>query len=124
MCASWCLESCHNLDFQAVEDGVYWSLAWQPGRLATPILTIKGAFCWHHQEFNMKAQKTLAFWLAEVAVLWQGYGMAMLGNTLLLSYFLDRSERSAALVQVVGITSNFAMLSQVWYDLPFVQSLK
>ncbi len=61
----------------------------------------------------MKAQKTLAFWLAEVAVLWQGYGMAMLGNTLLLSYFLDRSERSAALVQVVGITSNFAMLSQV-----------
>ncbi len=39
--------------------------------------------------------------------------MGMLGNTLLLSYFLDREEGSAAVVQVVGIVSNAIMLLQV-----------
>eukprot|EP00884_Botryococcus_braunii_P012245 jgi/Botrbrau1/21020/Bobra.0144s0033.1 len=45
---------------------------------------------------------------------WKAYGMGMLGNTLLLSYFLDREEGSAAVVQVVGIVSNAIMLLQIF----------
>lgn len=39
--------------------------------------------------------------------------MGLFGNTLLLSYFLEREEGSAAMVQVVGIASNTVMLLQV-----------
>lgn len=39
--------------------------------------------------------------------------MGLFGNTLLLSYFLEREEGSAATVQVVGIASNIVMLLQV-----------
>ena len=47
-------------------------------------------------------------------IIWlQGYLTALLGNIMLLSYFLDRKENGGALVQAVGAGSNVIMLSQV-----------
>ena len=43
----------------------------------------------------------------------QGFSTALAGNTLLLSYFLGKGERAAALVQTIGAASNFVMLGQV-----------
>ena len=43
----------------------------------------------------------------------QGFSTALAGNTLLLSYFLGKGERAAALVQTIGAVSNFVMLTQV-----------
>lgn len=42
---------------------------------------------------------------------------SLLGNTILLSYFMGKGERSAALVQAIGVGSNFVMLTQVLYYL-------
>lgn len=38
--------------------------------------------------------------------------MAMAGNAMLLSYFIESGEVEAALVQAIGAGSNFIMLSQ------------
>ena len=43
----------------------------------------------------------------------QGYLTGLGGNTLLLSYFTQRREGSAVLVQAIGIASSFAVLTQV-----------
>ena len=39
--------------------------------------------------------------------------MALAGNTLLLTYFIGRRESSAALIQALGVGSNYALLVQV-----------
>ena len=49
------------------------------------------------------------WWLPTPA---QGFSMAMAGNAMLLSYFLEAGEAEAALVQAIGASSNFIMLSQ------------
>lgn len=43
----------------------------------------------------------------------QGYGSALLGNTLMCSHFASRGELSAVAVQLVGITNNLLILSQL-----------
>lgn len=43
----------------------------------------------------------------------QGFSMALAGNTLLLTYFIGRRESSAALIQALGVGSNFILLAQV-----------
>jgi hypothetical protein len=43
----------------------------------------------------------------------QGFSMALAGNTLLLTYFIGRQESSAALIQALGVGSNYALLIQV-----------
>ncbi len=43
----------------------------------------------------------------------QGYLTALLGNIMLLSYFLGRKERSGATIQAVGIATNVVVLTQV-----------
>lgn len=39
---------------------------------------------------------------------------ALLGNTILLSYFVTKGERGAALVQAIGVASNFVMMVQIF----------
>ena len=39
--------------------------------------------------------------------------MALAGNMLLLTYFIGRQESSAALIQALGVGSNYALLVQV-----------
>ena len=48
----------------------------------------------------------------------QGFGTALMGNTQLLGYFIDRNEAQAALIQGIGVVSNYAVLFQVWPLLP------
>ena len=43
----------------------------------------------------------------------QGYLTALLGNVMLLSYFLDRKEDGGALVQAIGAATNVVVLTQV-----------
>ncbi len=43
----------------------------------------------------------------------QGFSMALAGNTLLLTYFIGKRESSAALIQALGVGSNFILLAQV-----------
>lgn len=43
----------------------------------------------------------------------QGYSMALAGNSLLFTYFVGRQESSAALIQGLGVVSNFTLLVQV-----------
>ena len=51
---------------------------------------------------------------AALAILsWVGYLTAILGNLMLLGYFVDRGEQGAALIQAVGGFSNAVMLTQV-----------
>ena len=51
---------------------------------------------------------------AALAILsWVGYLTALLGNLMLLGYFVDRGEQGAALIQAVGSFSNAVMLTQV-----------
>lgn len=38
---------------------------------------------------------------------------ALMGNTQLLGYFLDKGERSAAAIQGIGVISNYGVLFQV-----------
>eukprot|EP00803_Ostreobium_quekettii_P003646 evm.model.scf_1754.1 EVM.evm.TU.scf_1754.1 scf_1754:22951-27089(-) len=45
---------------------------------------------------------------------WMGFMTALLGNTILLSYFVSKGERGAALVQAIGMGSNFVMLVQIF----------
>ncbi|KAK3257315.1 core protein, partial [Cymbomonas tetramitiformis] len=45
-------------------------------------------------------------------ICWQGFTNGLLGNLLLLSYFSAKKERSAAFVQVVGVLSTAALLTQ------------
>lgn len=42
----------------------------------------------------------------------QGFLTALMGNTQLLGYFLDKGERSAATVQGIGVISNYGVLFQ------------
>lgn len=42
----------------------------------------------------------------------QGFITALMGNTQLLGYFLDKGERSAAAVQGIGVVSNYGVLFQ------------
>jgi cellobiose-specific phosphotransferase system component IIA len=43
----------------------------------------------------------------------QGFGTALMGNTQLLGYFIEKGERSAAFIQGIGVISNYAVLFQV-----------
>jgi hypothetical protein len=43
----------------------------------------------------------------------QGFLTALMGNTQLLGYFLDKGERSAATIQAIGVVSNYGILLQV-----------
>ena len=43
----------------------------------------------------------------------QGFATALMANTQLMGYFLDKRERSAAIIQGIGIVSNYAVLFQV-----------
>eukprot|EP00210_Caulerpa_lentillifera_P003033 g2895.t1 len=53
--------------------------------------------------------------LAALAVLsWKGFMTALAGNSILLSYFLTKKERGAALVQAIGVISNFTLLFQIY----------
>ncbi len=38
--------------------------------------------------------------------------MALAGNSLLLTYFVGQGERSASLIQALGVASNFTLLVQ------------
>ncbi|GBG73976.1 hypothetical protein CBR_g17688 [Chara braunii] len=51
---------------------------------------------------------------------WMGYTTGLLGNMLLLTYFSEKKEMSATIVQVVGVVSTFVLLSQVRSQDPFV----
>ncbi|GMH39481.1 hypothetical protein BSKO_07379 [Bryopsis sp. KO-2023] len=44
---------------------------------------------------------------------WMGFVTSLLGNTLLLSYFVSKGERGAALIQAIGVASNIVMLAQI-----------
>eukprot|EP00892_Ulva_mutabilis_P003326 jgi/Ulvmu1/1365/UM011_0093.1 len=44
---------------------------------------------------------------------WLGFMTALMGNTQLLGYFLDKGERSAAAIQGIGVISNYGVLFQV-----------
>ncbi len=50
---------------------------------------------------------------ALAAIAWQGQVAGLLGNLLLLSYFADKGELSASLVQVVGVCATAALLTQI-----------
>lgn len=43
----------------------------------------------------------------------QGFGTALMGNTQLMGYFIDRDEAQATLIQGIGVVSNYAVLFQV-----------
>jgi hypothetical protein len=43
----------------------------------------------------------------------QGFGTALMANTQLLGYFVDKQEGSAAVIQGIGVLSNYAVLGQV-----------
>jgi hypothetical protein len=43
----------------------------------------------------------------------QGFLTALMGNTQLMGYFIDKEERSAATIQAIGVVSNYIVLSQV-----------
>eukprot|EP00195_Chlamydomonas_chlamydogama_P009204 CAMPEP_0202910178 /NCGR_PEP_ID=MMETSP1392-20130828/51270_1 /ASSEMBLY_ACC=CAM_ASM_000868 /TAXON_ID=225041 /ORGANISM="Chlamydomonas chlamydogama, Strain SAG 11-48b" /LENGTH=289 /DNA_ID=CAMNT_0049600185 /DNA_START=471 /DNA_END=1340 /DNA_ORIENTATION=+ len=47
------------------------------------------------------------------AIVWEGYVSGLLGNTLMCNHFVNRGERSAVNVQVVGMLSNLLVLTQV-----------
>jgi hypothetical protein len=45
----------------------------------------------------------------------QGFGTALMANAQLMGYFLDKGESSAAVIQGIGVVSNYAVLFQmVW----------
>eukprot|EP01025_Chloroclados_australasicus_P020381 TRINITY_DN21496_c0_g1_i2.p1 TRINITY_DN21496_c0_g1~~TRINITY_DN21496_c0_g1_i2.p1 ORF type:complete len:380 (+),score=13.53 TRINITY_DN21496_c0_g1_i2:599-1738(+) len=46
---------------------------------------------------------------------WMGYLTALLGNTLMLSYFVAKQESGAATVQTIGALSNLVVLAQLYY---------
>ena len=50
---------------------------------------------------------------ALAAIAWQGQVAGLLGNLLLLSYFTDKGELSASVVQGVGVCATAALLTQV-----------
>ena len=50
---------------------------------------------------------------ALAAISWQGQVAGLLGNLLLLSYFSDKGEGSASVVQVVGVCATGALLTQM-----------
>ena len=50
---------------------------------------------------------------ALAAIAWQGQIAGLLGNLLLLSYFADKGERSASVVQGVGVCTTGALLCQI-----------
>lgn len=43
----------------------------------------------------------------------QGYLTSLMGNAILLSYFVGKRESGAAIIQAIGVVSNFVMLGQV-----------
>ncbi|MBI4052279.1 MAG: hypothetical protein HY400_07215, partial [Elusimicrobia bacterium] len=45
---------------------------------------------------------------------WMGYSTGLLGNMLLLSYFVSQKERGAATVQTVGVITTLIVLSQIF----------
>eukprot|EP01026_Neomeris_dumetosa_P019160 TRINITY_DN1768_c1_g1_i5.p1 TRINITY_DN1768_c1_g1~~TRINITY_DN1768_c1_g1_i5.p1 ORF type:complete len:312 (-),score=9.63 TRINITY_DN1768_c1_g1_i5:17-952(-) len=45
---------------------------------------------------------------------WMSYLTALLGNTLLLSYFVAKQEIGASIIQVIGVASNMVILSQLY----------
>ena len=64
--------------------------------------------CMIYQESSQERQAILT-----LVMLWQGYLTALLGNVMLLNYFLGRNERSGATIQAVGIATNVIVLTQV-----------
>ena len=52
---------------------------------------------------------------ALAAIAWQGQVAGLLGNLLLLSYFTDKGELSASVVQGVGVCTTAALLTQVTF---------
>ena len=50
---------------------------------------------------------------ALAAIAWQGQVAGLLGNLLLLSYFADKGELSASVVQGVGVCATGALLTQI-----------
>ena len=50
---------------------------------------------------------------ALAAIAWQGQVAGLLGNMLLLSYFTDKGELSASVVQGVGVCATAALLTQI-----------
>ena len=50
---------------------------------------------------------------ALAAIAWQGQVAGLLGNLLLLSYFTDKGELSASVVQGVGVCATAALLTQI-----------
>jgi len=45
---------------------------------------------------------------------WKGFMTALAGNSILLSYFLKKQENGAAVVQAIGVVSNFILLVQIY----------
>jgi hypothetical protein len=43
----------------------------------------------------------------------QGFGTALMANTQLLGYFVDKGEGSAAMIQGIGVLSNYTVMAQV-----------
>lgn len=54
--------------------------------------------------------------LAPISILpWMGYTTGILGNMLLLSYFVSKKEAGAARVQAVGVITSGIVLAQIFY---------
>lgn len=45
---------------------------------------------------------------------WMGFLTALMGNTQLLGYFINKGERSAVTIQAIGVATNYAVLAQIW----------
>lgn len=46
---------------------------------------------------------------------WMGYGTGILANMILLSYFVSKKEKGAALVQAVGVLGSAVVVGQIFY---------
>jgi glycosidase len=54
--------------------------------------------------------------LAPISILpWMGYSTGILANMILLSYFVGKKEKGAALVQAVGVLTSAAVVGQIFY---------
>lgn len=51
---------------------------------------------------------------ALAALSWVGFSMALAGNAMLLTYFVGQRERSAIIIQALGVGSNFVLLVQLF----------
>eukprot|EP00879_Flechtneria_rotunda_P013280 GHRR01013868.1.p1 GENE.GHRR01013868.1~~GHRR01013868.1.p1 ORF type:complete len:364 (+),score=80.07 GHRR01013868.1:108-1199(+) len=51
---------------------------------------------------------------ALAAISWVGWCAGLAGNALMCTYLASKRERAAVVVQLIGIASNMAVLSQLW----------